>query len=408
MADENNTTVDTGTTGTDTGGAPAGGDSLHDDISRAFDVVESRDAPPEAPLTVGSPTSGASPATPAPGARVRDTTTGRFLPGGAEAPAKPAAAPVAAPDKQPLAAPPKPLANGDKPPVAAPKPAADPAAPAAPALRAPASWKPGAREHWSKLPVEVQQEVSRREAETAKTVHESARAREALTHVQQVIAPFAQNIAASGVDALTVMSNLFNADNMLRHGSTSEKAGVIANIIKSYGVDLQTLDALLAGQQPASDPASQMADRLRREMREQLQPVMSFVNSLQGRREAELGRINQNAATDVQSFGAENEFFEDVRVDMADIIDMYTQRGVSISLQDAYEKAIKINPHVSEIIAKRAESERANAAAQAAQRARRTAVSLSSAPAPAGAAPGPASDDRRGAIEAAWESGSQQ
>jgi regulator of protease activity HflC (stomatin/prohibitin superfamily) len=88
---------------------------------------------------------------------------------------------------------------------------------------------------------------------------------------------------------------------------------------------------------------------------------------------------------------------------MADIIDLYTQRGATISLQDAYDRAIKINPQVSDIMSKRAEAERVNAAAAAAQRARRTAASIGGSAAPAGAGPGPAGDSRRAEIEAAWD-----
>jgi len=107
-----------------------------------------------------------------------------------------------------------------------------------------------AREQWAKLPVDVQQEVVRREGEVIRTMKESANAREALGHVQNVLAPYAHNIGASGSDALGMMTSLFQADNALRHGSVAEKAQMIANIIKSYGVDLMALDSTLAGQAP--------------------------------------------------------------------------------------------------------------------------------------------------------------
>lgn len=265
-----------------------------------------------------------------------------------------------------------------------------------------------AKEHWAKLPAEVQQEVARRETEVARTLQESAGARNALAHVQGVIGPFAQNIAASGADAISMIGNLFRADNTLRHGSIADKAALVADIIKTYGVDITVLDSVLAGQPAQGDPNAQLADRLRQEMQAQLQPVLGYFNQIQGRQRNALAQINTNAATEVDSFGqdAAHEFFDDVRADMADIIDLFTARGQTITLQDAYERAIRINPQVSEIIAKRAESERASAAAAAAQRAKRTAASLSSAPAPAGAGPGPAGDDRRAQIEAAWDQSS--
>jgi hypothetical protein len=384
--------------------AAGGGDApvettLHDDISQAVEQIETRDAPPAPGAPAKTPPAGGDPAAaPAPGERARGPD-GRFAPA-ADAPAKAPAKAPAAPAAPGLAQPPKPApAIGQQP----------QAQPAAPALRAPASWKPAAREHWAKLPPDVQQEVVRREVETARTLQESSRAREALSYVQQAIGPFAQNIHASGTDAISMIGNLMKADNTLRHGSISDKASLVADIIKNYGVDITALDRVLAGAQPSADPSAMLADQLRRDMDARLQPVMQFFQTMHGARQQRVEQINTEAATEVEAFAADpaHEFYEDVRAEMADIIDLYTQRGASISLQDAYDRAIKLNPQVSEIVTARAEQERASAAASAAQRARRTAAgSISSAPAPAGVAPGPAGDDRRSSIEAAWDSAS--
>jgi hypothetical protein len=251
----------------------------------------------------------------------------------------------------------------------------------------------------------VQQEVVRREMEVGRALQESSQARNALSHVQSALAPYAANIQATGGDAIACMISLFRADHVLRHGSLAEKAHMAADIIKNYGVDLATLDSVLAGQQPQADPNAALADKLRREMQAQLQPVLQYFGGIQGQRQQALQQINQNASSEVAAFGqdAAHEFYEDVRNDMADIIDLYTARGASISLQEAYERAINLHPQVREIVAKRAEAERASAAAQAAQRARRTAASITSAPAPAGAVPGPVADDRRAALAAAFD-----
>jgi len=395
MADDNTTIPDAPADG---GGSPGEPSSLHDDIASAFDTVETRDAPADAPVAAPVP---AGAGAQAPGERARGPD-GKFIPAPAGAPA-PAAKPAAA-----IAAPAG--TNGAKPPIAAPaKPQAAPAEPAAPQARAPISWKPAAREHWAKLPAEVQQEVARRELEVTRTMHESAKAREALTHVQGILGPFAHNISATGKDALGAMQELFQADNTLRHGSVAEKAHMAAAIIKSYGIDITALDSILAGQQVAVDPNAALADRLRREMQQTLQPVMQHFQRIQGARQNAVQQIHAEAGGEVEQFAADgaHEFFDDVRQDMADIIDMFTARGHTITLQDAYERAIRINPQVSELVSRRAEAERVNAAASAAQRARRTAASISGSPAPAGAGPGPAGDSRRAEIEAAWDQSQQ-
>ena len=248
----------------------------------------------------------------------------------------------------------------------------------------------------------------RRETEVAKTMNESAKAREALAHVQQVIGPYSQNITASGRNALDVIGELFQADNVLRHGTLQDKANLVAEIVKSFGVDIVALDAALAGQPVQADPTAQLAEKLRREMQAQLQPVLGYFNQVQGARQQAVQQLNSQASSEVEQFATDgqHEFFDDVREDMADIIDLAQARGKSITLQEAYERAINMHPQVSEIIAKRAEAERVNAAAAAAQRAKRTAASISGSAAPAGAVPGLAGDSRRAEIEAAWDASS--
>src|SRR5215470_7205305 len=369
---------------TDAPEAPAGGESLRDDVARAFDEVETREAPQTPPAA--APQQGTPAATT--DERPRDAS-GRFT-AAPKAAEKPVAPSTAAPAPTPT-----------------PPPKAEPAPPQQPQLRPPPAWKPAIREHWTKLAPEVQAEIHRREVEITKSLQESQQARQALTAVQQVLQPYMQNIQATGGDALAQMKNLFQADHTLRHGSPVDKAHFIASIIKGYGgVDIQTLDSALASQgSPAADPNANLMHQIQQAVNAQLQPVLGFFNQMQGRQQEMKTQIDNDAVNDVQTFGqdAAHEFFDDVRQDMANIMDLASARGEIISLQDAYDYATKVNPHVSEIVAKRAETERAAAAAQAAQRARRTAVSVSGSPAPAGS-PGPnSSDSLRSTIEQAWD-----
>lgn len=402
MADDNTDTLDTGT-GTD---APV--DDRHSDIADAFDQVETESrekAPAAAPAAAPGAAPGERPeaAAPAGGDRARRGPDGKFL-AGAEPAKKAAAAPEALGTtpgaKSPAAAQGKP----STPAAAASTAASDPTAAS---IRAPQSWKPQAREHWAKLPAEVRNEVIRRETEVGRAMQDSAKAREALGHVQEVLAPYTHNITASGTDVIGAIGNFFRADNTLRHGSTSDKASMVADIIKNYGVDITALDSVLAGQQVAPNPNEAMAVQLRQEMQAQLKPVLGYFNQMQGRREEALQSIRTNAGTEVQQFGGDeaHEFFEDVRLDMADIIDLYTQRGQPLTLQEAYDRAIMLNPNVREIVNARQEAARVNTQAAAAQRARRAAASVGGSPAPAGRA-GPVGVDRRADIEAAWDQSS--
>ena len=66
----------------------------------------------------------------------------------------------------------------------------------------------------------------------------------------------------------------------------------------------------------------------------------------------------QQAHSTVAQFGQNAEFLNDVRMDMADLIDMATARGQTMTIEEAYQKACAIHPEVSKIIKQREEQAR--------------------------------------------------
>src|SRR5262249_31205928 len=80
---------------------------------------------------------------------------------------------------------PKPGPVGEPPAQSQPPLVADRAAP-----KPPPSWRAAAREHWGKLPAEVQQEALRREAETTRVLNESNQARQHFEAYSQRVRPY--------------------------------------------------------------------------------------------------------------------------------------------------------------------------------------------------------------------------
>ena len=105
------------------------------------------------------------------------------------------------------------------------------------------------------------------------------------------------------------------------------------------------------------------------------------------------------AQTEVATFLERAEFGEDVREDMADIIETHQRRGQNITLQDAYKKACLMNDNVRSVLSQRAKARGAQQTTTAAQKARSAAVQVSGS-APMGALR-QESTDVRSAIEAA-------
>jgi hypothetical protein len=273
---------------------------------------------------------------------------------------------------------------------------------ATPQERAPASWRPDVREHWNKLPAEVRAEVARREREMQSTLQETAEARRFTEQLQNVIRPYEMFIKAENSNPLQAIDNLMSTAAKLRTGTAPELAQLVAGMVKQFGVGrfgqgfIESLDSALAGEVPRVDPVQ---NQVQQALQQQLAPVQQFMSQFQQAQAVQQQRMQQEAVGEVQTFLERAEFGEDVREEMADILEVAQRRGRDLSLQDAYKQACLVNPRVRSVLEQRAKARGAQQLTGAAQKARSAAVSVSGAPTIAG----PKSDptDVRSAIEAA-------
>jgi len=273
---------------------------------------------------------------------------------------------------------------------------------ATPQERAPASWRPDVREHWGKLPAEVRAEVARREREMQSTLQETAEARRFTEQLQNVIRPYEMFIKAENSNPLQAIDNLMSTAAKLRTGTAPELAQLVAGMVKQFGVGrfgqgfIESLDSALAGEVPRVDPVQ---NQVQQALQQQLAPVQQFMSQFQQAQAVQQQRMQQEAVGEVQTFLERAEFGEDVREEMADILEVAQRRGRDLSLQDAYKQACLVNPRVRSVLEQRAKARGAQQLTGAAQKARSAAVSVSGAP----TISGPKSDptDVRSAIEAA-------
>lgn len=268
--------------------------------------------------------------------------------------------------------------------------------------RAPASWRPDVREHWAQLPDTVRAEIHRREVEVQRTLQESAEARKNYDAVMRTVAPYEAFIRAEGSNPIQAIDNLMATAAKLRTGTAPELASMVAGIVNQFGVGrfgngfIQALDAALAGQTPVVDPQQAAMEQV---LNQRLAPVQQMLTQFQQAQEAQQQRVAQEAQSEVERFLERAEFGNDVREDMADLMETAARRGQNLTLADAYKKACLMNDRVLSVLRARKQAQGAQQQTQAAQRARSAAVSVSGA-APKGAMQQPATDVRS-AIEAA-------
>lgn len=382
----------------DTEAVPEEALSRRETIEAAFAAADE----PPAEVVMPEPVEAATPGPTEPAEKVQTAAekardrAGRFAKAKAVAPVKSAvkAAPVVT--KKPALVPVAPVA-----PAPATTTGTTPPAPGetSAALKPPASWKPAARERWNALPAEVQQEAVRRERETQAALQESSEARKSWSSFQQAVAPYAGMFQAEGASPIQAAASLFQTAAALRTAPPPAKARIVADIVRTYGIDIGMLDQALAGQAPQQSQGQQPQGQFRDPRVDEL--MSRLQNGERQRQEA----AAQKAAGEVHAFGANAEFYEDVRQDMAYVLEDAARRGVAMSIEDAYSRAVKLHPEVSKVMAQREEAKAATATQATTQRARAAASSVKSRP--TGPAPTVAPTGRRAALDAAWDAHSR-
>lgn len=285
------------------------------------------------------------------------------------------------------------------------KPAEEPGSKAAPDPRidrAPQSWKGEAKKVWAELPLNVRQEVIRRERDATKLLQDTAEARQKAESFQGALAPHMDRINAMYQgNPITAINNLLGVERILVNGDPAAKVQLVANMIKHFGVDIRSLDKALVGE-PVT-PEVEQQSTLERLLEQKLAPLQQFIQNQQQAQQAQLAKQEQEAAHTVESMALDPKYpyFNEVRSDMADLIDLAAKKGLYLSLEQAYSRAVRMNDDVYQASSERESSQAATQAAlqahQAAQKAKGAAVSVSGAPSmPGGNQGNPA--DLRGTI----------
>jgi gas vesicle protein len=237
-------------------------------------------------------------------------------------------------------------------------------------IKAPSSWKPAAQEAYLKAergealtPEEVRiltNEANRRESDFHRGVEEFKTHAQKARAYEAVIAPYQQTFQQLGVDAPTAIGALLKADHTLRYGDPATKAQYFQQLAQQYGVNLEQIQ-----NPPQYDPQTQY---LMQQLNELRQTQAQWHNSIQ---QQEQTRANQ----ELEQFSqAGNAHFDAVRGDMADLL----ETGKATSLQDAYEKAVWMNPDIRQSLIEQQRSEAQKKAMAEAQnlRAKTAAVSV--------------------------------
>ena len=255
----------------------------------------------------------------------------------------------------------------------------------------PSSWRPAAREHFAKLPPEVQEEAIRIDREVRKTMQDSAEARQNYQRFRETFEPYMPMLRAQNQDPFQFSAQMAQTVAALATGPQQTKAEIVANVIKAYGIDIPTLAAVLDG-----TPVPQQQQQVYRDPR--VDELLQTVEQAKAQRDQQLAAQAQESIKGIE----QEEFFWDVKDDIADLLDLAANRNLALTPKEAYNRAIMMHPEITKVVQQRQAAQAAVNPNGSTQRSRAAASSPRASP----TAPSPqGSQDRtlRDEVSAAWD-----
>ena len=266
--------------------------------------------------------------------------------------------------------------------------------------RPPASWRREFHEVWQKADPKLQEYAWKREEEMRAGIENIFEKAQFADSMQGAIQPYMNTIQGLGLTPDKAVAALMDADDKLRNSDPQAKLQYFAQLAQSYGINLGALQGQPAQQgQAAPQSVDPMVWQLQNELNKVRGEVMGW------KQQQEMVE-NQTLLNEINQFSLKAEHFEEVRPTMIQLL----QSGVAQTLEDAYDKAIRLDSNLFDQVTKAQQAEAAAKQAKeqnrAAKAARAAAVSVRSAT--PGVNTAPKSSDRRALLEEAFAEAEQR
>ena len=218
--------------------------------------------------------------------------------------------------------------------------------------RPPSTWSAKGKASFSKLPKHIQDEIIKREADIGKGISMYKQAANYGRSIGEAIKPYEAMIRSENSDPIKTVQSLLNTAYRLRSGTPQQRGQLVMQIAQQYGADLS---------QYSSANAENTENQEIPELQQYLNPLQEKINNLEqvyaSQQQAAQQQTQQEAVTSIGSFqnqvdekgNIRNVHFDDVRNDMADLIESAERQGRQLSLEEAYETACWANPQIRSV-----------------------------------------------------------
>ena len=232
--------------------------------------------------------------------------------------------------------------------------------------RPPSSWKRDYHEVWQTADPRLQEYAYKREEEMRAGIEPLRSKAQFADQMNEAMEPYMNTIRGQNLDAPGAVKALMEADHNLRYSSQEQKMAHFANLARAYGVNLNGVSS-----QSYSGPVDPNYYALQNELN-------SVRGEISGFKQQQEQAENQSLLGEINNFAGKAEYFEEARPVMIQLL----QSGVAGTLEDAYEKAIRLNDDIFQQTQQRSQAEAAaqksSSANRAAKAAKAAAVSVKS------------------------------
>lgn len=215
--------------------------------------------------------------------------------------------------------------------------------------RPPSSWSAKGKAEFSKLPEHIQDEVLKREDDFHKGIETYKEKADFGDKMRQIVQPYEPSIRARNSTPEQAVQNMLQTAYQLENSSPQQRSQLLLHVAQQYGADLEAMKGALSGeQQQQKDPYIQQLE----------QEVYNLKNNFQSQQNAAQQQKMSEAYSSIDAFRNEVDetgnpkhlYFDDVREQMADMIESAERSGKKLSLQDAYDAAVWSRPDLREVM----------------------------------------------------------
>jgi len=218
----------------------------------------------------------------------------------------------------------------------------------------------------------VKDVIADQNADYTRKAQELAGFRQEATQVHEAIAPFTQNIQASGATPVQAIRALFQTEHVMRHGTPEEKAQQLQALADQYGVqlpssnqddlDIDDFDA------PTVAPLKRELDEMRSKLAQSNQQLQQFQNQFQQQQSRQFGEAQTKAQAFIDAKADDGTLKHPHVEKVAPQMRALLMSG-DLSLEQAYNTAVQANPELAAQVSREAQAREQAKKAAAAKRA---------------------------------------